>query len=63
MFDTSRNALGVGKGHRAAAVEEAMRRAIAALPNELVRSITWDQGKEMANDRSFTVTTRVSFYF
>jgi len=55
--------LHLGKDHRAAAVEEAMRRAIATLPNELVRSVTWDQGKEMANHRSFTVTTGVPIYF
>jgi IS30 family transposase len=28
--------------HSAAAVEDAMRRAIATLPGELVRSVTWD---------------------
>jgi IS30 family transposase len=30
---------------------------------ELVRSATWDQGKEMANHRSFSVATWVPIHF
>jgi IS30 family transposase len=55
--------LHLGKDRSAATVEDAMRRAIATLPGELVRSITWDQGKEMANHRSFSVATGVPIYF
>jgi IS30 family transposase len=55
--------LHLGKDHSAAAVEDAMRRAIATLPSELVRSVTWDQGKEMSNHRSFTIATGVPIYF
>jgi IS30 family transposase len=55
--------LHLGTDHGAAAVEEAMRKAIATLPNELVRSVTWDQGKEMANHKSFSVVTGVPIYF
>jgi IS30 family transposase len=36
-------------GRAAVSVEAAMRSAIATLPDELRRSITWDQGAEMAN--------------
>jgi IS30 family transposase len=35
-------------GRDAHLVEAAMRQAITALPDELARTITWDQGKEMA---------------
>jgi IS30 family transposase len=55
--------LHLGKDRSALAVEEAMKKAIATLPGELVRSVTWDQGKEMSNHRSFTVATGVPIYF
>jgi IS30 family transposase len=32
-----------------------MKKAIATLPDELVRSVTWNQGSEMSNHRTFTV--------
>ena len=49
--------------HGAASVEAAMRKAIKKLPDELARSVTWDQGHEMANHVSFTVATGVPIYF
>lgn len=49
--------------HGAAAVEEAMCKAITSLPSELMRSVTWDQGAEMANHASLTLTTNVPIYF
>jgi IS30 family transposase len=51
-------------GDRSAdAVNTAMRKAVATLPDELCQSITWDQGAEMANHVDFTVATDIPIYF
>src|SRR6202167_214881 len=50
-------------GRFPAQVDAAMRRAIRKLPKELVRTITWDQGKEMHRHSQFTVDTGVQIYF
>ena len=50
-------------GHGAEAVRKAMTKRILTLPTQLRRSITWDQGKEMAEHVEFTVETGVQIYF
>jgi transposase, IS30 family len=50
-------------GARAAHVVEAMRKAVRTLPDELFRTITWDQGREMVRHVDFTVDTGVQVYF
>ena len=49
--------------HTADVVADAVAEAIATLPEQLRRSITWDQGKEMAGHARFSVATGVPVYF
>jgi len=50
-------------GHSAAEVNAAMAAKITELPAALVRSITWDQGSELARHRQFSIDTGVDIYF
>jgi transposase, IS30 family len=47
----------------AVTMSDALAATIARLPRHLVASLTWDQGKEMANHVAFTVATGVPVYF
>jgi IS30 family transposase len=49
--------------HGALEVQEAMLKAIAQMPAELRRSITHDQGTEMANHRQITIASGMDIYF
>jgi len=50
-------------GRDAHLAEQAMRQAITALPAQLARTITWDQGIEMARHADFTIATGIPVYF
>jgi transposase, IS30 family len=50
-------------GHDAQQVREALTVQILRLPRELRRSVTWDQGHEMAEHARFRVDTGIQVYF
>ena len=50
-------------GHGAEAVRDAIASSIQALPNELRRSLTWDQGAEMAQHARLRIDTGLAIYF
>jgi IS30 family transposase len=51
------------KGRSAEEVRVALTRTITRLPTELRRTLTWDQGNEMADHVRFTTDTKVEVYF
>ena len=55
--------LALPHGHGTEAVTSAMAAKIATLPAELFKTVTWDQGKEMAAHARFRVATDVDVYF
>ena len=50
-------------GRTAERVRIALTRQLAGLPAELRRTLTWDQGKEMAEHVQFTIDTNMSVFF
>jgi IS30 family transposase len=50
-------------GYGVPQAEDAMRTAIGTLPAALARSVTWDQGHEMARHAEFTIATGIPVYF
>jgi IS30 family transposase len=50
-------------GHGAEAVRDAIASTITALPAQLRRSLTWDQGAEMASHAQLRIDTGLRIYF
>ncbi len=50
-------------GHGAEAVRDAITEAITTLPEQLRRSLTWDQGAEMAQHTQLRIDTGLQVYF
>ena len=50
-------------GHGAEAVRDAITSTITTLPKQLRRSLTWDQGTEMAQHAQLRIDTGVAVYF
>ena len=51
------------RGHGAEQVAEAMIAKMADLPDQLLRTLTWDQGTEMANHAQIADATGLDIYF
>ena len=50
-------------GHGAEAVRDAITTKIATLPEQLGKSLTWDQGTEMAQHAQLRIETGLEIYF
>ena len=55
--------VGLEQGRTASCVRDALTKVVQTLPSHLKRSLTWDQGKEMAEHRQFTLDTQLAVYF
>jgi IS30 family transposase len=44
-------------------VVSALIKQAKKLPKELYESLTWDRGKELTDDRRFTLATNIDVYF
>lgn len=51
------------KEKSANAVRRAYARELCALPKELTKTLTYDQGKEMSEHKQFTIDTGIQVYF
>jgi IS30 family transposase len=51
------------QGHGAIAVRDGLLAAIATLPQHLTKTLTWDQGTELAQHRQITMATKMAIYF
>ncbi len=49
--------------HQADVVADALTAAITTLPEQLAKTLTWDQGHEMADHQRFTIQTGAQVYF
>ncbi len=60
--ETPKNGPALG-GYGALSMKNALANAMSALPTQLVRSLTWDRGKEMSAHAQFKVETGIPVFF
>src|SRR3989338_6416425 len=53
----------LGKNKDAVSVRKAYARELGALPKEITKTLTYDQGKEMSEHKRFTIDTGIQVYF
>ena len=51
------------KGKDTTNVVDALTAQVQQLPKEIMRTLTWDRGSELAQHKRFTVATNVQVYF
>jgi len=51
------------QGHGAIAVRDGLLATIKTLPQHLAKTLTWDQGTELAQHRQITMATKMDIYF
>ncbi len=54
---------GLPDGNTAEAIRDALTETVQRLPEHLWQSLTWDQGREMAQHVQFSIDTGVEVYF
>ena len=54
---------GLPDGNTAEAVRNALTETVQRLPDHLWQSLTWDQGREMAQHVQFSIDTGIDVYF
>ena len=50
-------------GYGAIAMKDALQSTMTAMPRELLRSLTWDRGKEFSAHAQFRIDTGIAVYF
>jgi IS30 family transposase len=50
-------------GYGAIAMKDALTATLTAMPAELLRSLTWDRGKELSAHAQFSIDTGIAVYF
>ncbi|XTZ15834.1 IS30 family transposase [Micromonospora echinospora] len=50
-------------GYGATAMKDALRATMTTMPGELLRSLTWDRGKELSAHAQFKIETGIAVYF
>jgi len=50
-------------GYGAIAMKDALQATLGSMPEGLVRSLTWDRGKELSAHAQFTIDTGISVFF
>ena len=53
----------LGKNKDAASVRKSYARKLRSVPKELAKTLTYDQGKEMSQHKTFTIDTGITVYF